>query len=108
MHEGPCGISYRVNARDPGLQEGMVLSDEPGYYEDGAFGIRIETLLRVVPAATKFQVPDTPVPCILLYYRILCHRCLQEKSRTQFLTFTPVTVVPVQVSPGFTWLIVFT
>jgi len=74
VHEGPCGISYRVNARDPGLQEGMVLSDEPGYYEDGAFGIRIETLLRVVPAATKFQ----------------------EKSRTQFLTFTPVTVVPVQ------------
>jgi len=74
VHEGPCGISYRVNAKDPGLQEGMILSDEPGYYEDGNFGIRIETLVRVVPAETKFS----------------------EKSRTPFLTFTPVTVVPIQ------------
>lgn len=53
----------------------MILSDEPGYYEDGNFGIRIETLVRVVPAETKFS----------------------EKSRTPFLTFTPVTVVPIQV-----------
>ena len=36
---------------------------------------RIENLVRVVPATTKFQ----------------------EKSRTGFLTFAPVTVVPIQV-----------
>ena len=38
---------------DPGLQEGMILSDEPGYYEDGSFGIRIESLVRVVRAQTR-------------------------------------------------------
>ena len=27
------------------LEAGMVVSNEPGYYEDGAFGIRIENLL---------------------------------------------------------------
>ena len=39
VHEGPVGIN-RVNAVK--LLEGHLLSDEPGYYEDGQFGIRIE------------------------------------------------------------------
>ena len=32
-HEGPSGISWRVYPNDPGMQAGMILSDEPGYYE---------------------------------------------------------------------------
>ena len=31
------------------LNSNMFFSDEPGYYEDGEFGIRLETILRVVP-----------------------------------------------------------
>lgn len=31
------------------LEAGMVVSDEPGYYEDGEFGIRIENDVMVVP-----------------------------------------------------------
>ncbi|WP_420410492.1 aminopeptidase P family protein [Hoeflea sp.] len=44
VHEGPQSISRR------GMQEllpGMILSNEPGYYRDGAFGIRIENLVTV-------------------------------------------------------------
>ena len=37
------------------MQVGMVLSDEPGYYEDGKFGIRLENLVRVVKADTKYK-----------------------------------------------------
>ena len=74
VHEGPCGISWRVYPNDPGLQEGMILSDEPGYYEDGNFGIRIESLVKVVRAETKFSMP----------------------SKSVFLTFEPVTVAPIQ------------
>eukprot|EP00951_Prasinocladus_malaysianus_P031015 scaffold294925_cov50-Prasinocladus_malaysianus.AAC.1 len=37
------------------LTEGMIVSNEPGYYEDGAFGIRIENLMKVVQADTPFQ-----------------------------------------------------
>ena len=29
------------------FKEGMIVSNEPGYYEDGKFGIRIENLIRV-------------------------------------------------------------
>ncbi|XP_015875200.2 aminopeptidase P2 [Ziziphus jujuba] len=46
VHEGPQSISYRYGNMTP-LQEGMIVSNEPGYYEDHAFGIRIENLLHV-------------------------------------------------------------
>ncbi|KAL5783684.1 hypothetical protein ACOSP7_008713 [Xanthoceras sorbifolium] len=46
VHEGPQGISYRYGNMTP-LVKGMIVSNEPGYYEDHAFGIRIENLLSV-------------------------------------------------------------
>ncbi len=48
VHEGPAGISRRSGTVP--LEAGMVLSNEPGYYRAGAFGIRIENLLAVLPA----------------------------------------------------------
>uniref|UniRef100_T1KRQ9 Aminopeptidase P N-terminal domain-containing protein n=2 Tax=Tetranychus urticae TaxID=32264 RepID=T1KRQ9_TETUR len=45
VHEGPMGIHFKHKPDDPGLKEGMILSNEPGYYEDGKFGIRIESLI---------------------------------------------------------------
>lgn len=45
VHEGPASLSR--NARPVALQAGMILSDEPGYYEPGAYGIRLENLLLV-------------------------------------------------------------
>jgi Xaa-Pro aminopeptidase len=45
VHEGPQGISSR--ATQTALQPGMILSNEPGYYREGAFGIRIENLVLV-------------------------------------------------------------
>ena len=33
----------------------MILSDEPGYYEDGKFGIRIESLVKIVKAEPKYS-----------------------------------------------------
>jgi len=45
VHEGPQGISPRANATP--LQPGMILSNEPGYYKTGEFGIRIENLMVV-------------------------------------------------------------
>ncbi|KAL6639077.1 hypothetical protein ACP70R_022807 [Stipagrostis hirtigluma subsp. patula] len=46
VHEGPQSISYRYGNLTA-LQKGMIVSNEPGYYEDNAFGIRIENLLLV-------------------------------------------------------------
>lgn len=47
VHEGPQSISFRYGNMTP-LQNGMIVSNEPGYYEDHSFGIRIENLLYVV------------------------------------------------------------
>ena len=52
VHEGPQSISPRFGNLTP-LEAGMVLSNEPGYYEDGAFGIRIENLLVVREMKTE-------------------------------------------------------
>jgi Xaa-Pro aminopeptidase len=48
VHEGPQAISRRNTVA---LQPGMILSNEPGYYREGAFGIRIENLIVVQEAA---------------------------------------------------------
>ena len=50
VHEGPQRISkggHRV-----ALQPGMILSNEPGYYKNGEYGIRLENLVVVIPAVT--------------------------------------------------------
>ena len=77
VHEGPMGISWRPYPDDPGLQEGMILSNEPGYYMDDNFGIRIENLVRIVKAKTRYGPTHSP--------------------NKEFLTFENLTVVPIQV-----------
>ena len=47
VHEGPQRIS-RIS--EVPLEPGMILSNEPGYYREGAFGIRIENLIVVEEA----------------------------------------------------------
>ncbi|MBM3604001.1 MAG: aminopeptidase P family protein, partial [Alphaproteobacteria bacterium] len=47
VHEGPMRIS---RASDMALEAGMILSNEPGYYREGSFGIRIENLVAVTEA----------------------------------------------------------
>lgn len=46
VHEGPHRIAKTGTT---GLVSGMILSNEPGYYKSGAFGIRIENLVVVEP-----------------------------------------------------------
>jgi Xaa-Pro aminopeptidase len=47
VHEGPPRISKLGNTP---LKRGMILSNEPGYYKTGAYGIRIENLILVTEA----------------------------------------------------------
>ncbi|XP_014521054.1 probable Xaa-Pro aminopeptidase P [Vigna radiata var. radiata] len=58
VHEGPHLISFRPQARNVPLQSSMTVTDEPGYYEDGEFGIRLENVLIVKEADTKFNFGD--------------------------------------------------
>jgi len=73
VHEGPHSISVRNSPRamEP-IVSGMITSIEPGYYEEGKFGIRIENLA-------------------------LCREAIKHGfDDVQFLTFETLTMVPIQ------------
>ncbi|MBZ9937677.1 aminopeptidase P family protein [Mesorhizobium sp. BR1-1-16] len=57
VHEGPARISKTGNVA---LEPGMILSNEPGYYKTGAYGVRIENLIVVEPA-TEIAGGDRPM-----------------------------------------------
>jgi Xaa-Pro aminopeptidase len=57
VHEAPQRIAKAPNG--VALRPGMVLSNEPGYYRDGAFGIRCENLVVVRECADPSQ--ETPM-----------------------------------------------
>ncbi|TGZ66514.1 hypothetical protein CRM22_005305 [Opisthorchis felineus] len=88
VHEGPVGLSgsragswARLGVTEPGIQKDMVLTIEPGYYLENQFGIRLENVVVVVPAAplpVQYTIPPTAA------------------SDVEWLTFSPITVVPFQ------------
>ncbi len=56
VHEGPQPISPAGSSQPGGdgpLRAGMILSNEPGYYKTGAYGIRIGNLVLVVPVEVE-------------------------------------------------------
>ncbi|XP_070188539.1 xaa-Pro aminopeptidase 1-like isoform X2 [Littorina saxatilis] len=73
VHEGPGRISlyHEPTVNDETLYAYMFFSDEPGYYEPGQFGIRLETVVMVEPTNTTHKFGDK-----------------------QFLRFKPITLVP--------------
>lgn len=60
VHEGPIGIGTRVQYAEVALAPGNVLSNEPGYYEDGKYGIRIENMVLVKEVKAKYSFGDKP------------------------------------------------
>ncbi|MDR3507047.1 MAG: aminopeptidase P family protein [Caulobacteraceae bacterium] len=59
VHEGPHRISKAPN--NVALRPGMIVSNEPGYYKEGAYGIRIENLQVVTEAA---EIPGGERPML--------------------------------------------
>lgn len=47
VHEGPAHLAL-AHSGEAGLEAGMIVSNEPGYYKPGAYGIRIENLMVVI------------------------------------------------------------
>lgn len=65
VHEGPQRISHNA-ANDPPFEPGMIVSCEPGYYVEGKFGVRHESLML----------------------------CVEDEEHDGFLRFEPLTMVP--------------
>ena len=70
VHESPPSIRWKVfpGRLDEPFETGMIVSDEPGVYLEGKYGIRIETILEVVDR--------------------------EENESGRFLCFEPLTLVP--------------
>ena len=71
VHEGPQAIT-KINSIK--IKEGMILSNEPGYYEKVKFGIRIENLIFVKRNKKKIffeNLPLTPIEKDLINYKLL-------------------------------------
>ncbi|KAM5461441.1 putative Xaa-Pro aminopeptidase [Microsporum canis] len=60
VHEGPMGIGSRAQYAEVPLSAKNVLSNEPGYYEDGNFGIRLENLVICKEVETTHKFGDKP------------------------------------------------
>ena len=71
VHEGPQGISKNNYIQ---LQEGMVLSNEPGFYKKNNFGIRIENLVFVKKSKSKLSFENltmAPIDIDLINFKLL-------------------------------------
>jgi len=53
VHEGPQSISHFNQPKPTAFAAGMTITNEPGYYETGNFGIRIENVMIVANETTK-------------------------------------------------------
>ncbi len=75
VHESPPSISKRSDG--VALQAGMILSNEPGYYKTGEYGIRIENLILVEKLDEKFLHFKTltlaPIDPKLINFKILTY-----------------------------------
>jgi len=89
VHEGPIGIGTRVQYTDVPLAPGNVISDEPGYYEDNGFGIRIESECPSIRAGTTYA--DTSTIDIIMVKEVETKYRFGDKP---FLGFEHVTMVP--------------
>ncbi|WP_375326682.1 M24 family metallopeptidase [Candidatus Tisiphia endosymbiont of Nemotelus uliginosus] len=88
VHEGPHGISLRNNIF---LKPGMIVSNEPGYYKVGDFGIRIENLMYIKEyfpysrdisgSANALEIVGSNLPA-------------QGKESANYLEFDTLTLVP--------------
>ena len=71
VHEGPQSISKFNKVK---IREGMILSNEPGYYKKGSFGIRIENLVFVKKADKNIFFENltlVPIEKELINYKLL-------------------------------------
>ena len=81
VHEGPVGFSPRYTAA--ALEPGQIISNEPGYYKTGAYGIRIENLVLVVESGVgdgTFLELDTLTLCPI-DLRLVDDRLITEDER---------------------------
>ena len=104
VHEGPQSLSKNNKVN---LKNGMIVSNEPGYYKEGAFGIRIENLVYI--KKNKFEeLTVVPIDKDLINKKILNENEVEwinryhykvKKSLLKFMNFHEKTELIKACSP---------
>ena len=87
VHEGPHAISRGNSVK---LKEGMIVSNEPGYYESGKFGIRIENLITVKKSNENFEFENltlAPIDKSLIEKKLLNRKEVNWLNAYHFKVF---------------------
>ncbi len=82
VHEGPQNVSMRRSAVP--LESGMVISDEPGYYKEGEYGIRLENLLTIINCrqpGLEHMLCFSPLTLVPFDTRLIIKELLTPKER---------------------------
>jgi Xaa-Pro aminopeptidase len=85
VHEGPHSISPRWTNKEV-LKKGMVVSNEPGYYEDGNFGVRIENLLEIRYVKPEYNNEESANGS----------EATSKSTERKFLRMEKLTMIPIQ------------
>jgi Xaa-Pro aminopeptidase len=115
VHEGPHGCGTRIAYNDIPLVPGMTLTNEPGYYEDGKFGIRIENVMLVRKADTPHNfggrgyygfehVTLVPIQIKLIERSLLTHNEIDWINAYHAECLAKVSPFLAKDSPGLKWL----
>ncbi|KAF9956664.1 hypothetical protein BGZ72_002593 [Mortierella alpina] len=115
VHEGPHGCGTRIGFNEVPLVPGMTLTNEPGYYEDGQFGIRIENVLLVREVQTKHRfggkayygfehVTFVPIQTKMIERSLLSRDEAEWLNRYHEECLEKVTPFLKPESPGLEWL----
>ena len=91
VHEGPQSISKFNNVK---LSEGMILSNEPGFYKEGKFGIRIENLIYVKKKNKKLFFENltlAPIDKDLINYKMLNNKEKDYLFRYHLLVYSKIS-----------------
>ena len=92
VHEGPQSISKYNNVK---LQEGMIVSNEPGFYKNNKFGIRIENLVYIKKNKNKLAFENltlAPIEKDLINFKFLNYKekkYLDKYHKKVYLTLKP-------------------
>ena len=91
VHEGPQSIS-KYNSIP--IKEGMILSNEPGYYKENRFGIRIENLVYVDKVGKKLKFKNftfAPIDTDLINFSLLSSKEKKYLSNYHLETFSNIS-----------------
>ena len=106
VHEGPQSIT-KINTVK--LEKGMIVSNEPGYYKKGHYGIRIENLLYIKKINNKLHFENltlAPIDKDLINFKLLNNK--EKKYFNEYHMKVYMTLNPYLNKTEKTWLKSFT